>query len=448
LLGLAWAVLAVGILINSPWLAAIAALLLLAAIAFGLGGKTLALRLLPAWILLWLAVPLPDQLDARLVQSLQRITAVCASHVLDVFGVYHFRDGNLIEVGGRRLEVEATCSGVQSLFSILACSLFWLFWKRRPLLHGVALLSISLLWVLVGNVTRILAVACFDGVGGVNLGEGVGHEILGFCLFGLTLVLVWSTDQLLLPLTVLVAIRWRRPPAEDEYPASNEPRRAAAPTRLPPFGATALAAWPVVAAFGVLALTQLSSLRWAGGDGWVDLPADVALRIESLGEDTLPKRWGSWQRSGFEVIRRKQGDALGQTSRMWHFQRDNGMADASLDYPFLGWHKLTECYTGQGWTIEDQEVHQAEAGKETGPFVTVRMHKPLEVDHAYLVFQIRYASGEVRCSGSWCRMCPLAPPRNKRLRSPSSSFCVPSPDPSPWPRSSNREAHSLALRGR
>jgi exosortase len=397
LLGLSWILLAGGLLLNSPWLGAVATLLLLAGIIIGLGGWTLALALLPAWTLLWLAVPLPDQLDARLVLSLQRVTAVCASRVLDLLGVYHYRDGNLIEVGDRRLEVEATCSGVQSLFSILACTLFWLFWNRRPFLHGVALLALSLLWVLGGNVTRIVVVACFDGIAGVKLSEGWGHDALGFILFGVTLGLVWSTEQLLLPLTVLLQIRWRRPPVEEEqFPLGKDPlAQGPAPTRLPSFGTTALAAWPVLAAFSALALLQLGSFSWGGMAGTVDLPDDVDRRLEALGEADLPPYFRTWERTKFEVVRRQRGDSLGQNSRVWHYRRESRSADASLDYPFVGWHKIEECYQGQGWTVEDEQVHEPDAASGgKGPFLTMRLHKPLEEEYAYLVFQMRYAAGD------------------------------------------------------
>jgi len=167
LFGMALAVLTLGVLTLSPWLGAVAAQVTLLAAAFSLGGRCLVACLLPAWLLLCLAIPLPGPLDGRVIAGLQHLPTSGASHVLEVAGVLHARDGNVLNLGSHSILVEEACSGVHSLYSVLACTLFWSAWTRRPLVHALLLLLAALPWVVAGNIVRIVAVATLDGVGGV-----------------------------------------------------------------------------------------------------------------------------------------------------------------------------------------------------------------------------------------------------------------------------------------
>src|SRR5262249_50667112 len=195
LVGFAWALLAVAELLYSSWLGAVATLLLLAAVLFALGGGRLFRAALPAWLLLWLAVPPPFELDRQLILWLQSLTAQWSSRVLDLLGVFHVMAGNVVEIGGRRLLVEEACSGVNSLFSIFACTLFFVFWARRPLVQSLLLLTAAVAWVIVANVARVTLVAYACARWGLDLTAGWRHEGLGVLLFAVALGLLWSTDR-------------------------------------------------------------------------------------------------------------------------------------------------------------------------------------------------------------------------------------------------------------
>src|SRR5205823_3954299 len=112
------------------------------------GGRALVLALLPVWLFLWLAVPLPLGLDQNLITSLQPLTARGSSVLLDQLGVFHVRAGNVIEVPGKRLMVEDACSGIHSLFAVLACTSFFALWSGRPGPWALVLIGLSLGWVL------------------------------------------------------------------------------------------------------------------------------------------------------------------------------------------------------------------------------------------------------------------------------------------------------------
>ena len=130
-----------------------------AALLYAVGGARLFRAALPAWLLLWLIIPPPFELDRQLILWLQSLTTRWASAVLDFLGQYHVLAGNVVEIGGRRLFVEEACSGVNSLFSAAACTLFFVFLVRRPPLHAALLLAASVGWVLAANVVRVAGIA-------------------------------------------------------------------------------------------------------------------------------------------------------------------------------------------------------------------------------------------------------------------------------------------------
>ena len=103
LLGAGWAILAGACLIGSAWLGAVATLGTTAALIYAIGGGSLLRPLLPAWGLLLLAIPPPLGLDVQLIGMLQTAVSRMSSSVLDLLGVFHLRQGNVIPLADRAL---------------------------------------------------------------------------------------------------------------------------------------------------------------------------------------------------------------------------------------------------------------------------------------------------------------------------------------------------------
>jgi exosortase len=369
LVGMAWALLAVAELLYSSWLGAVAALVLLGAALFAAGGGRLFRAALPAWLLLWLVIPPPFELDRQLILSLQTFTAGWSSRILDFLGVYHVMAGNVVEVGGRRLLVAEACSGVNSLFSVLACTLFFVFWARRPVVQSLLLLTAAVAWVLLANVARVTLVAYTCARSGVDLTVGWRHEALGMLLFAVALGLLWSTDRLL---QFLLAPSKEKTPVStlhESIPAAeNAGRRASF--------AFGLAVWGAGAAYAILLVAHVALYGTGLTDNSVSGPTAAAL--PDLDADTLPAQVASWERQGFTTETRDPGSAFGEVSRIWQYRLGQKLGLLSLDSPFPSWHDLTRCYTGQGWQIDEETVHAAEGAKgdrQVG-HVEVQLSKP------------------------------------------------------------------------
>ena len=326
LLTFIWTVLALGVALKSAWLGGVAALAGLLACSFGLGGARLARRMLPVWLFLWLAMSLPLGLDEKLVQALQPLATNASSRLLDLAGVVHVPEGNVVTIAGKRLFVDESCSGIQSLYSGLACTAFLVLWGRRGFVHGALLLASAVAWVLAANMGRVTFVALAEERWHMAASQGWRHEATGWLAFGIALALIASTDRLLLFLLGAGRIR----SAEGIETASAEHDES---ERLPALRISVLPAWPLTAAFGALVLLQAAQLQ---GSGWQ--PDQFKERAETalaeLDDSFLPDRAGPWRRVGFEVKKRTLFHQLGATSQIWHYQGEWNQLSIGLDYPF------------------------------------------------------------------------------------------------------------------
>lgn len=333
-------VLTAAVLFETPWLAMVAAL-------FNAGPLIAVYRPLPRRALLsslaMVAVTLrpPLNLDLRLIKALQAVTARCASATLDAFGVTHALTGNVIEIPGRRLLVEEACSGVNSLFSSAACLLFYVLWFRVGVVRSLLLFASVPLWVVVANALRVASVTALCSAN-IAADEGFLHEVLGYAAFFLAIGLILSTERLFQFYAVLIKRR-----DEGDVSPIAPPQSQAAPRPQLSAGARRLAGIA-----GLLLLLAQLPMLVADAD---DFRRDTA-PVAQLGERRMPEAIGSWRRTNYETVRRSRSSPFGRYSEIWSFESPTGRVTASFDYPFVGWHELTECYEAQGWRVESRSI--------------------------------------------------------------------------------------------
>jgi exosortase len=435
---LGWGMLAVSVLFVSSTAGAIASLFTLAVALFTLGGKRLLLPALPAWGLLWLTIPPPRQLDYLLISKLQNVVSRWSSELLDIFGVFHRMDGNVVEVAGRRLLVDQACSGVYSLLTLLIGTLFYVLWVKTSPTRAIALILASVFWVLFGNVARIVVVVLLSTNFGIDAASGWKHETLGLVMFALMLGLVLSTDRLLafamsvlglarnlIPkrfrrhggktenrrLTLVTANTYRQGPsgragaktepairpvetdtnsaAPVDQPAAELPAALPEPvlrdrTVLTGVGRTWLASPFAAVAFGALFIPQLMmpGVTWKN----VLLATDVYNTLFApLDEKAMPEQLGYFKRAGFRSEKRERDNSWGEYSRAWVYNGPGRAAGVSLDYQFVDWHDLTLCYRSQGWTLFSRQSKTDVDGTGGGP-VVVALFNNLEGRHGYLIY--------------------------------------------------------------
>ena len=136
------------------WVHGCQLLALTACLLYRAGGWPWVRYFAPAVLFMLIAVPWPMELETAIIQGLMRFVAGLTVEVAGWLGIPAVQHGNLIEVGVGMVGIDEACSGVRSLQSGLMVSLFLGELYRMSGLRRAALLTSSLLFVLVANLCR------------------------------------------------------------------------------------------------------------------------------------------------------------------------------------------------------------------------------------------------------------------------------------------------------
>ncbi|MFO0810539.1 MAG: exosortase U [Gemmataceae bacterium] len=379
--------LAVAIVIDSSWLGYLALLVTVVGLVYGATGREGLRHAVPALALLIIVLPPPFEMDREWILALRRLTTQWSGLILDAMKVPHLMAGNVVELGHRRLMVEDACSGINSLFALVATALFFAALFGRSLVHTFLLVVAAIWWVLVANVARVVAVVLADRRG-LDWTEGWRHEALSIALFVVATLLTGSTDCLFRLIFVQFAAWRARGRADDE--AVNEVEVTPKPTISRPRDF----AWSWMGTtMCSLAFLGLAGAYWGlnGSSAIGQMTVTIARHMDRFGAELLPDRVGDWQRTEFRPETRNPGSAFGEFSRVWTYRHGIAAATISADYPFPGWHDLTRCYTSQGWVIHDQNL--VAASSDQPGFVEVEFERA-GFQSAYLLYAEVGPTGE------------------------------------------------------
>lgn len=350
---------------------------------WAIGGPKIVVRLLPVWLLLWLMIPLPFNLDIKLVTSLQTLTAEWGSRLLDFFHVMHLRDGNYFSIDSKdpelaELFVEEGCSGVRSLFAAVAVVVFYVLWMGHPVVRAVLLVACSVGWVLVANALRVVTITICASFGH-NLTKGFSHTMLGVAIFVVTMALVLSTDRLLMFFMPPRGRRWQddQPAADLDVPLPNGQRGA--------FGIWA----PLGVCYMLLILGQ-AYLLWPSQAVAAAASAEQEIEQRAFANPPTPPVEANWIAREAASTSRPRFDA--KKSWYWPFEmrtsrEQAASAIAAVDFPFSDWHDLRVCYRGTGWTEDGETVYHDAESPDDIPYVEVHWKKS-ETDYGYLLFYL------------------------------------------------------------
>lgn len=154
------------------------------------GRRTAGKLLFPAAFLLF-CIPLSSFLDVVTVHLRLIATAISAA-LLHGAGSELVRTGTLISSpdGTFAIDVAAPCSGLRSLFALLALSAGYAYftlptWPRRAVLFA---LSVPL--AVLGNVTRILSICIVGSLASPGFATGFYHDYSGYVVFAVAIAMM------------------------------------------------------------------------------------------------------------------------------------------------------------------------------------------------------------------------------------------------------------------
>jgi exosortase len=339
----------------SPWIAAVGLMLAALMLMLGLLGRQGISSLMPVWIFSCILIPLPFGLDEDLIVRLRTITTRLTSGLLDQLGILHQFYANVIELPGKPLFIADACSGIHSLYVLMALALFLCVFCRRTVLHTIALLSSTFGLVLVENVARI-AIVAIAWRRGSDFSMGWQHATLGVLLFAASAILIISMDQLLLfmlpesPMGLVKKLLLRNYTSGRFSPTS----KAAGANRQ---GHVALLIVSLL--FPAIGVIQL--LRMPPGIPQLSAVFQSDLQLPDLKREAMPEQLGEFRLTEYETIARVEGDPFGRSSQRWMYQKGDITVGVSLDYPYEGVKDMTQCYEAVGWKEKSEQILDVEA---------------------------------------------------------------------------------------
>jgi exosortase len=335
--------LALAVLVWSPWLAITASLPAGIAVLWLVGGGRLLRNTAPALVMVLTIIPPPLGLDLRLGLFLRELATNLSSRALDLLGVVHSVSGNVIELPGQKLLVEEACSGINSVLFVTAFCLFYLFWRRRPFWCFLICLPASLAFVVMGNVVRISLGASLRYFHGIDILTGWQHETQSVVLVALYVLLVVSLESLL-------------PPKKTGERKTLPP--AAGLSSPPNFPVWFKAACAVFAALGLLS----SYILWEKSTEGIQPLRAAKSHLADGAVFSLPERIGDWSRAETGPPTVNKIETLGLSSAIWNFQRPGMQAVIAFDYPIWRYHDVEGCYSNNGWAVERKDIFVPKTG--------------------------------------------------------------------------------------
>lgn len=143
-------------------------------------------------------MPLPITFVEALTGSLKQWISVIAEELLHGAGYPIARNGVVITIGQYQLLVADACSGLNSMFSLLAIGLLFMYLVGRPskLYNGIMLASIIPI-AFIANLVRILALILITYHFGDEAGQGFMHGFAGMFLLIVAVLLLFALDAIL-----------------------------------------------------------------------------------------------------------------------------------------------------------------------------------------------------------------------------------------------------------
>lgn len=177
--------------------------LLLVALYSLVGVQAMKRLWFPLFYLLFVFPP-PETIIALITQPLKIGISTVSIDFLHMLGYPIAGAGVTIQIGQYQLLVAAACSGLNSLLSLSAISLFYVYMRHQANWRYAAILLFAIIPVAVfANFVRVLILILLTYHGGESVAQGFLHNFAGLTMFITALLSIFIIDRLAEPV-------WRR----------------------------------------------------------------------------------------------------------------------------------------------------------------------------------------------------------------------------------------------
>ena len=177
-----------------------ALLLALVAVFYGYcGGKVLRTMWFPIFYLAFV-IPIPNWLLDQVTQPLKILVSEVVTYVLTLAGYPIARIGVTLYVANYQLLVEDACAGLNSLISLSAIGLFYVYMLRGSnWRYSILLLAMVVPIAIAANCIRVGALVLITYHFGDAAAQGYLHNSAGMVTFTSALLFIFLIDKLLTP---------------------------------------------------------------------------------------------------------------------------------------------------------------------------------------------------------------------------------------------------------
>lgn len=154
------------------------------------------------------AMPLPDSLVAAVTNPLKLWISETAVNLLYATGFPVASSGVTIQIGQYQLLVAAACAGLNSLITLTALTMFYVYVSHRAEWRYMLMLAmIAVPIAIFSNLVRVLSLVLLTFYVGEAVAQGFLHYFAGMTTFAVALITIYLIDQLLLKATALLTRR-------------------------------------------------------------------------------------------------------------------------------------------------------------------------------------------------------------------------------------------------
>jgi exosortase len=183
--------------IEVPTAIFVAVFLTIVSVLVYLGGFSILKELTIPILLLFMVIPIPNQLYSMVTFPLQLKISQVNEFLIQLMGVPIYREGNVLNVPGKSFQVVEACSGMRSLISLSTLSLVVGYFMLQKSRLKCCLFALSFPIAFLVNVVRVMVLVVAFHYFKLDLSSGIEHTITGMVIFMFGLVLLYGLQRVL-----------------------------------------------------------------------------------------------------------------------------------------------------------------------------------------------------------------------------------------------------------
>ena len=143
------------------------------------------------------ALPPPDTVVAIVTQPAKIAISSWAVSVLRIFSYPIVGSGVMIQIGQYQLLVAAACAGLNSILTLTALCIFYVYLRHRSSLVSFMIIALAAIPVaVISNFIRVVALVLITYHFGDAAAQGFVHDFAGLLMFSVALLMIFGVDQL------------------------------------------------------------------------------------------------------------------------------------------------------------------------------------------------------------------------------------------------------------